>query len=67
MTCVREIQGIKRVHLIEDKNSNKDIVFKIQTEGVNFNAAQSMSQVKHSTIRCNDIHSIYETYGVILC
>ena len=58
---VREVQGIKRVHLLEDKGH-----YKVQTEGVNFEAVWAMSQVDHSRIQCNDIHSIYKSYGVSL-
>lgn len=59
LVSVRELSGIKKVHLLEEKG-----VFKVQTEGVNFNACWGMSQVNPDTIKCNDIQAICSAYGV---
>jgi hypothetical protein len=61
---VREVQGIKRVYLLEDKKSNGDPQLKIQTEGVNFEACWEMTQINPNTIKCNDIQAILSSYGV---
>ena len=59
LVSVRELHGIKKVHLLEENG-----IFKVQTEGVNFGACWAMNQINPHTIRCNDVQAIWQAYGV---
>jgi hypothetical protein len=64
LVSVREVQGIKRVYLLEEVSPSGAPLLKVQTEGVNFEACWEMKQINHNSIQCNDIQAILNSYGV---
>jgi hypothetical protein len=63
LVSVRELNGIKKIYLLEEKTKT-GLEYRIQTEGVNFGACWGMDEINPNTIDCNDIHAINGAYGV---